>query len=187
MATPREGRAPRTRAQVAELAARLMAEHGLRDYAVAKRKAARQLGVPEGQGMPSNEEIDAALAERQALFQPEEQASLLADMRTQAREVMRAFARFEPTLTGGVASGAVSEHSLIELEVAEDNSKDFEQFLVNREIAHKIQDRADHKAYLIYSEPADILVRLVTRDMRHAHAPRLSLERLEKLLAESRP
>jgi len=175
------------RAQVAELAARLMAEHGLRDYTVAKRKAARQLGVPEGHGMPSNEEIDLALSERQALFQPEEQASLLTDIREQAREVMRVFSRFEPALTGGAASGVVSEHSLIELEIAEDASKDFEQFLVNREIAHKVQDRAGHMAYLLYSEPADVLVRLVTRDTRHTHAPRLSLARLEKLIAGTHP
>lgn len=187
MAAPREERALQTRAQVAELAARLMAEHGLHDYAVAKRKAARQLGVPDGHGMPSNEEIDAALAERQALFQPEEQAGLLADIREQAREVMRVFSRFAPALTGGAASGVVSEHSLIELEISEDASKDFEQFLVNQGIAHKVQDRAGQMAYLVYSEPADILVRLVTQDTRHSHAPRLSLERLEKLLTESRP
>ncbi|MDD5388053.1 MAG: hypothetical protein PHD37_01820 [Gallionellaceae bacterium] len=187
MAATREGRASRTRAQVAELTARLMAEHGLSDYAVAKRKAARQLGVPEGHGMPSNEEVDAALAERQALFEPEEQASLLAGLREQAREVMRVFSRFEPALTGGAASGVVSEHSLIELEIAEDASKDFEQFLVNREIAHRVQDRAGQMAYLLYSEPADILVRLVTRGTRHGHTPRLSLERLEKLLAETDP
>jgi hypothetical protein len=187
MASPREVRALQARAQVAELAARLMAEHGLRDYAVAKRKAARQLGLPEGYGMPSNEEIDAAMAERQALFQPEEQAGMLADLRGQAREVMHVFARFEPALTGAAVSGVVSEHSLIELEISEDASKDFEQFLVNREIAYKVQDRAGRMAYLIYSEPADVLVRMVTQDTRHAHAPRLSLDRLEKLLAETGP
>ena len=177
MAAAHDVRALQVRAQVAELAARLMAEHGLRDYAVAKRKAARQLGLPEGYGMPSNEEIDAAQAERQALFQPDEQA----------REVMRVFGRFAPALTGAVASGVVSEHSLIELEIAQDASKDFEQFLVNREIAYKVQDRADRMAYLIYSEPADVLVHMVARDIRHAHAQRLSLERLEKLLTEARP
>ncbi|PIV87637.1 MAG: nucleotidyltransferase [Hydrogenophilales bacterium CG17_big_fil_post_rev_8_21_14_2_50_63_12] len=187
MAAAHDVRALQVRAQVAELAARLMAEHGLRDYAVAKRKAARQLGLPEGYGMPSNEEIDAAQAERQALFQPDEQASRLTDMREQAREVMRVFGRFAPALTGAVASGVVSEHSLIELEIAQDASKDFEQFLVNREIAYKVQDRADRMAYLIYSEPADVLVHMVARDIRHAHAQRLSLERLEKLLTEARP
>jgi hypothetical protein len=185
MSASREVRAIQARALVAELAARLMAEHGLHDYAQAKRKAARQLGLPEGHGMPSNEEIDAALAERQALFQPEEQADMLAQLREQAREVMRVFARFAPALTGAAVSGVVSEHSLIELEIDQDASKDFEQLLVNREISYKVQDRSGRMAYLIYSEPADVLVRLVTQDSRHAHAPRLSLERLEKLLAET--
>jgi hypothetical protein len=185
MATSREVRALQSRTLVAELAARLMAEHGLHDYALAKRKAARQLGLPEGHGRPSNEEIDAAMAERQALFQPEEQADMVISLRAQAREVMRVFARFEPALTGAAVSGVVSEHSLIELEITQDASKDFEQFLVNREIAYKVQDRAGRMAYLIYSEPADVLVRLVPLDTRHAHTPRLSLERLEKLLAET--
>ncbi len=183
MTVPRSGRAAQARAQVAELAARLMAEHGLRDYATAKRKAARQLGLPETHGMPSNEEVDAALLERQALFEPEEQVAVLARLRRQAMEVMRVFERFRPMLTGGVASGSVSEHSLIELDIAQDDSKDFEQFLVNRGIAYKVQDRADRMAYLIYAEPADILVRMVLQDARHGHAPHLSLDRLNKLLA----
>lgn len=187
MAASHEARARQARVLVAELAARLMAEHGLRDYSVAKRKAARQLGLPEGHGMPSNEEIDAALVERQALFDPEEQADLRADLRAQAREVMSVFARFEPALTGAVATGAVSEHSLIELEISEDASKDFEQFLVNREIPFKVQDRGGRMAYLIYAEPADVQVRMLTRDARHNHSPRLTLERLEKLIAETTP
>lgn len=185
MASSRDVRAAQARALVAELAARLMAEHGLRDYAVAKRKAARQLGLPEGLGMPSNEEIDIALSERQALFEPEEQADRLTHLRWQAREVMRVFARFHPALTGAVVSGAVSEHSLIELEIAEDASKDFEQFLINQAISYKVQDRAGRMAYLIYAEPADVQVRMVTREARHGHAPRLTLERLEKLIDET--
>ncbi len=183
----RDARAPQARALVAELAARLMAEHGLSDYALAKRKAARQLGLPEGFRMPSNEEVDTALTERQALFDPDEQASLLAALRRQAREVMRVFARFGPVLTGAAVSGAVSEHSLIELEITEDASKDFEQFLVNNEIGYKVRDRGDRMAYLIYAEPADVQVRMVGREARHGHIPRLSLDRLERLIAESSP
>lgn len=185
MAAPRDARALQARARIAELAARFIAEHGLQDYGAAKRKALRQLGLPEGHAMPSNEEVDAALLERQALFQPEDQADMLTRLRHQALQVMRVFARFKPVLTGGVASGAVSEHSLVELEIIQDASKDFEQFLVNREIGFKVQDRAGRMAYLIYAEPADVLVRMVAPDARHNHAPRLSLERLDKLLAET--
>ncbi len=185
MSNSRDGHSVHARALIAELAARLMAEHGLRDYALAKRKAARQLGLPEGGAMPSNEEVDAALLERQALFEPEEQALLLANLRHQAKEVMLVFERFRPVLTGGVATGVVSEHSLVELEIPLEASKDFEQFLVNRSIDYKVQDKAGRMAYLIYSEPTDVLVRLVSLDTRHGNAPHLSMNRLNKLLTDA--
>lgn len=185
MASSRDGHSMHARAQIAELAARLMAEHGLHDYTLAKRKAARQLGLPEGGSLPSNEEVDSALLERQALFEPEEQALTLGRLRHQAREVMRVFERFRPVLTGGVASGVVSEHSLIELEISQEVSKDFEQFLVNRNIEYKVQDKAGRMAYLIYSEPADVLVRLVTPEIRHGSTPHMSMDRLNKLLADA--
>ena len=184
MAASRDARGTQARARIAELAARIIAEHGLHDYALAKRKAARQLGLSDGHGMPSNEEVDAALLERQSLFEPEEQVAMLDRLRRQAMEVMQVFERFRPVLTGGVASGAVSEHSLIELDIPQDASKDFEQFLINRNIGYKVQDRAARMAYLIYGEPADILVRMVPLETRHGHAIHLSLERLNKLLAE---
>lgn len=183
----RDARARNARARIADLAAQFIAEHGIQDYSLAKRKAARHLGLPEGQGLPSNEEVDAALIQRQDLYEPEEQAELLARLRAQALAVMRVFARFSPVLTGAVATGAVSEHSLIELEIAADSSKDFEQFLVNQGIEFKVQDRGVRMAYLIYAEPADVQVRLVAEDNRHAQnngRPRLGLRQLEKLTIE---
>jgi hypothetical protein len=178
-------KAAQTRALIAESAARLIAEHGIRDYGLAKRKAARQLGLPEGHGLPTNEEIDQALIERQSLFEPEEQALLLAQLRSEALEVMQVFARFNPVLTGAIASGAVSEHSAVELDIQADSSKDFEQFLLNQDIDFKILDRGGQMAYLIYAEPADVLVRLPTKDQRHAHSgyrPQLNIKQLGKLI-----
>lgn len=182
---PRDAHARHNRARIADLAARFVAEHGIHDYGLAKRKAARQLGLPEGQGLPSNEEVDAALIQRQDLFDPEEQAATLAALRQQALAVMRVFQRFEPTLTGPVASGAVSEHSLVELEISADSSKDFEQFLFNQGIEFKIQDRAGRMAYLIYAEPADVQVRLISAENHHVQGngrPRFSLAHLERLI-----
>jgi len=179
----RQARPSHTRERIAELAARLLAEEGIGDVSLAKRKAARQLGVSSSQGLPSNEEVDAALLARQALFDPLEQAARLAELRHQARAVMRVFARFEPTLTGAVASGAVAEHSLVELDLAEDASKDFEQFLVNQGIEYKVRDRGARMAYLIYAEPADVLVRMLSRETRAPHgAVRLTLAQLDHLL-----
>ncbi|MBI5330827.1 MAG: hypothetical protein HZB71_09470 [Betaproteobacteria bacterium] len=167
-----------SRQMLADAAARLIAEHGIQDYTLAKRKAARQLGLPEGQDMPSNEEIEAALAERQALYEPEELATVLAELRQEAMEVMEVFARFQPALTGPVATGIVSEHSLIELEISAESSKEFEQFLVNQSIEFKIQDRPGRMGYLIFAEPTDVLIRLIPPELRHAPgAPRLRMSR----------
>jgi len=178
----RDAHPSHNRARIADLAARLIAEHGIHDYALAKRKAARSLGLPEGHGLPSNEEIDAALVYRQTLFEPEEQAALLHDLRQQALAVMRVFEPFSPFLTGMVASGAVSEHSLIELDIDADSSKDFDQFLVNHNIEFKIQDKGGRVAYLIYSEPTDILLRINSGDSYHAARTRLNRRQLERLL-----
>jgi hypothetical protein len=171
------------RTQIAERAGRLMAEHGIRDYALAKRKAARQLGFPEGAGLPSNDEVDQALMQRQSLFEPHGQRLLLSELQEEALQVMQTFDRFNPLLTGAVASGAVSRHSLIELDIQGGSSKDFEQFLVNREIEFKIMDQAGLTAYLIYAEPADVLVRIPSRDRHPGHSPQkghLSIEQLRK-------
>ena len=48
--------------------ARLIAEHGLTDWTLAKRKAVRQLLLPDTTALPSNEEIEAALTDHHALF-----------------------------------------------------------------------------------------------------------------------
>jgi len=48
------GKGAQARARVADAAARLIMEHGISDYGHAKRKAARQLGLPQGASLPSN-------------------------------------------------------------------------------------------------------------------------------------
>jgi len=179
-----DSRSQRGRLRIAELAARLIAEHGIQDYGLAKRKAARQLGLPENHALPSNDEVDSALILRRDLYDPEELTATLATLREQALAVMGVFRRFDPVLTGAVATGAVSEHSLIELEITADSSKDFEQLLINQGNEFKIQDRGGRMAYLIYAEPTDVWVRLIAADNhppQNGPRARLTLAQLEKL------
>jgi len=61
-----------TRARIAAAAARLMAEDGIDDFALAKRKAAKQLGALDAQALPGNDEIEAELRAYLALYQAEE-------------------------------------------------------------------------------------------------------------------
>ena len=156
------------RIRIAQLAARLMAEHGIRDFALAKRKAARQLGAPESHSLPANDEIEAALRAYQSLYRPDEHRLLLQALRRQALEVLQTLQRFEPVLVGGVLNGTVCRHTDIEIELYADSSKDFEQYLLNEGIEFKVKDHNGQCVYLLYSEPADVWVRILPADSRHA-------------------
>ena len=63
--------APRSenlRRALAQEAARVMIEQGIRDFLFAKRKAAERFGVTDSAVLPKNTEIEAALREHQRLF-----------------------------------------------------------------------------------------------------------------------
>jgi len=58
---------------------------------------------------------------------------------------------------------------------------------VNEDIEFKILDRHGQMAYLIYAQPADVVVRLlktVGHSGGHGSKPYLTLDRLDALLAE---
>src|SRR3712207_1339510 len=90
------------RSRIAHLAARLMAEDGIEDYAAAKRKAARQAGVADTRQLPTNDEIDEALRTHQTLYGGDAHVARLHELRTRALEIMRELTRFNPYLTGSV-------------------------------------------------------------------------------------
>src|SRR5919109_2555156 len=84
------------RARIAAAAARLMAEDGIDDFALAKRKAARQLGAADTHALPRNEEIEAELRSYRALYQADEHPQVIEELRRIALDAMRALERFNP-------------------------------------------------------------------------------------------
>jgi hypothetical protein len=132
------GRDAQNRARIADLAARLIAEHGLADWSLAKRKALRQLMLPERTALPGDDEIESALAAHHALFGGDEHATTLRTQREEALAWLRALAPFEPMLAGGVAAGWATEHSDIRIELVADDSKEVELALINRNVAYRI-------------------------------------------------
>jgi len=130
-----------TRQLIAMEAARLMAEHGIRDYYLAKRKAAGNLNVPATQHMPGNDEIEQALAEYQRLFQAQTQPRRLRRLREAALEAMRFFARFNARLVGSVLSGTAHEHSDVNLHVFSDSPEEVGLFLLHEDIPYEILQR----------------------------------------------
>lgn len=118
------------RQRLAQEAARLMAEEGVRDFYSAKRKAAERLGASNTHNMPRNQEIEAALQDHQRLFQGDAQQQNLRELRTAAVQAMQFFADFEPRLTGSVLSGTAGEHSDINLHLFAEVSEDVHLFLM---------------------------------------------------------
>lgn len=133
--TRRNDRQTGVRARIAAAAARLMAEDGIDDFALAKRKAARQLGADERQGLPANDEVEAELEAYRALYQSEEHPERVAELRRVALDAMLALERFRPYLTGPVLKGMAGPYAQIELELFPESAKDIEIFLVDRDLA----------------------------------------------------
>ncbi len=123
------------RARIAAAAARLMAEDGIDDFALAKRKAARQLGASETQSLPRNDEIEAELRAYRALYQAEDHPRLIGELRRIALDAMQALKQFSPYLVGPVLKGTAGPHAEIELQLFPDSAKDVEIFLLDRNIA----------------------------------------------------
>ena len=129
------------RERIAHLAARLMAVDGIDDFALAKRKAARQAGAPDTRNLPSNDEVEHALRAYQQLYQPDEQRDRLRQFRQQARDMMELLARFDPYLSGAVLSGSAGKYSNIDLLLFTDSMKDVEMFLLDRRMAYRSGER----------------------------------------------
>jgi len=124
------------RAQIAAAAARIMAEDGVDDFAQAKRKAARQLGIDERLALPRNDEIETELRAYRSLYQADVHPARIAGLRRAALAAMRALERFHPYLTGPVLKGIAGPYAGIELQLFPENPKEVELFLLDRRIAY---------------------------------------------------
>ena len=128
------------RARIAAAAARIMAEDGIDDFALAKRKAARQLGAEDTHSLPRNEEIEAELRSYRALYQADEHPHVVDELRRTALDAMQALEHFNPYLTGPVLSGIAGPHAEIDLQLFPDSAKEVEIFLLDRGIAFSTQE-----------------------------------------------
>ncbi len=158
------GRDAQNRARIADVAARLIVEHGLSDWSLAKRKAARQLMLPERTMLPGDDEIETALAAHHALFGGDEHETTLRAQREEAMVWLRSLASFAPTLVGGVAAGWATAHSDIRIELVADDSKSVELALINRSVVYRVAPGiAQHAAPELLIDTPRGHVRLIVR------------------------
>jgi hypothetical protein len=136
-----QDRLQRNRLRVAQEAARLMSEHGIRDFHHAKTKAAERLGILDAQALPRNNEIEEALREHQRIFHADSQPQLLQERREAAAEAMRFLERFEPRLVGAVLDGTADAHSAVCLHLFSDTPESVVLFLQERGVPLTQQTR----------------------------------------------
>jgi hypothetical protein len=193
---PDSSRALRNRARIAQVTARLIAEHGLNDWQVAKRKACRQLGLPDHEALPGNEEVEQALRNYNTLFHGSAQEASLRAQRLEALGWMERLAQWKPLLTGAVAAGWATEYSEVRLELEAEDAKSVELSLINAGIAYASVPASgrEPQSPQLRLESTQATVRLVILSPQHrrnrprrerAALPeeRLTLSQLRALLA----
>ncbi len=134
-------RAEQLRRAIAQEAARIMSEHGIDDYLLAKRKAAERLGVIEGATLPKNTEIEAALVEYQRLFAADTHSQSLRDQRRAALMAMQLLLEFEPRLVGPVLAGTATAHADVDLHLFADCAEAVTLKLMDQGIPHELLER----------------------------------------------
>src|SRR3569833_2694058 len=129
------------RRAIAQEAPRVMAEHGVSDFQLAKRKAAERFGVTDHAVLPKNVEIEEALVEYQRLFGGDSHTETLYAQRQVALEAMKRLREFEPRLVGPVLTGTATEHSQVQIHLFADRAESVAIKLMDEGIPHEVTER----------------------------------------------
>ena len=125
---------------VANLAAQLIMEEGIKDYLFAKKKAARSLGLNENTNLPTNSQVDKAIDDFNKIFNPNIDIEFLQQFKTQALEVMNIFKNFKPHLMNQLSQGIIPKFPEIKINLFADNLKDIEYVLLNTEMSYDFKE-----------------------------------------------
>ena len=177
------------RETVAAVAARIIVETELTDWALARRKAVAELGLgAHGSPLPSDDQIITEIKNYHALYGGDTWAQQLRAQREAALEAMIELARFNPMLTGAVAEGWAHAGSHIRIELTPESGKDVEYALLNLDVEFTPTQSKDGTAlYEILDSdwPMRLVVREAGRPPDHRYKTRLSGKLVEQLLRET--
>ena len=138
------------RQMIAQQAARMMAEDGINDFAYAKKKAGKQLGVSEASVLPTNAEIEEEIRLYHEIYNADEQPLELEKLRKAALITMQLFERFNPHLTGRVLDGTAGKFAQTNIHLFADSAKEVEMFLLNMQIPFE----SSEKSYRLSDKPS---------------------------------
>jgi len=126
------------RQEIAQTAARMIAEGTAETFADAKRKAAEDLGMGSSRNMPENIAVHEALIEYQQLFGGDEHQGRITIMRREALAAMRSLGAFEPRLVGPVLYGTACDYSPITLHLYTDEIESVTRYFHDHEISYRL-------------------------------------------------
>ncbi|HBH39542.1 MAG TPA: hypothetical protein DDX06_14295 [Curvibacter sp.] len=122
--------------EIAAIAARLVVDEGL-EYGPAKRRAVKQLGLPQRTALPDNDAVEDAVREHIALFCADTQPAELRALRRLALHWMERLERFQPHLGGAVWHGTATRLSDIYLQLFCEDEKSAEIALIDLGVAYE--------------------------------------------------
>lgn len=141
MKRKRSSESERERQVVAQEAARIIVDHGVRDYRIAKQKAADRLGMNNRGSLPGNAEIEFAVAEHLKIFGGESHEDHLRLMRVAALSAMELLSTYSPRLVGPVLAGTADENSAVNLHAFADSAESLAMELADIGINYKPYER----------------------------------------------
>ena len=197
-----ETRTRERRHRLANEAARLMAEGGVRDYHQAKLKAAERLGIHDDASLPRNREIEEALREYQRLFSGGAQWQAVKVRREAALRALEFFTPFSPRLVGPVLEGTADANTPVHLQLHSDDADAVSRFIEEHRIPAEARTRhlrldrersSDFPVWLFSAEeltfdltvlPHDTLRQAPLSNVDEKPMKRASLAQLRQLLLE---
>ena len=127
---------PTVASEIAATAARLIVEEGL-EWGPAKRRAVKQLGLPQRTALPDSNLVEDAVREYIALFCADTQPVELRALRRLALVWMDRMATFRPYLAGAVWMGTATRLSDIYLQLFCDDPKSAEIALIDHHVDYE--------------------------------------------------
>ncbi|MEY4083630.1 MAG: hypothetical protein RL483_999 [Pseudomonadota bacterium] len=123
------------KSEIAAQAAAAIVEDGL-DYQSAKRRAYEALTGHRGshvrhEALPSNDQVQAAIREHLALYEPQAHPERLRARQSSALRLMALLQPFEPWLMGALAEGLALPHSGLQLACVGESAKEMGIELLN--------------------------------------------------------
>ena len=126
-----------TTQEIAQTAARMVVEEGL-EWAAAKRRAVKQLGLPPRTALPDNDTVEAAVREYIEIFCADTQPQELQALRELALVWMERLQEFRPHVAGAVWRGTATRVNDIYIGLFCDDSKSAEIALLNNNVSYDV-------------------------------------------------